>query len=154
MGIELALGVVSLVVGVVSGVQQANLANQAADAQKAANATSAAQTQVNSQEELRQRVREERIRRAQIIQASTNQGTTGSSGEGGALSSLDTNFGTLVSQSEGQSNTNSIINAYNQRATDLTNQSNILKSLTGTVQTGIDTFGTIFNNSTKNKNIF
>lgn len=144
MGVELVLGVLSLAVGVVGGIAQAGAAQQAVNAQKESNAIAAAQTTTNSIENTRQRVREERVRRAQIIAAAENQGTTASSGESGALGSLGSNFGTLVSNAAGNSNANSGINASNQKAADATAQSNMIGSMTNLAQSSIKTFGTIF----------
>lgn len=46
----------------------------------------------DSAQERRQQIREERVRRAQILQSASNTGVAGSSGETGALGSLNTNL--------------------------------------------------------------
>lgn len=154
MGIEIALGLISLAVGVVGGVAQMNAANDTAAAQKKANDVTNAQQAVNSIEDQRQRVREDRVRRAQIIAQSDAQGTVGSSGEAGALGALDTSFGTLVAQSKGQSNSNAAINKWNQAAADASAQGNTYKALTNLATDSIDTFGTIFKPKSNGSSIF
>lgn len=144
ISIGIIVSVASLAVGVVGAVASNNASNQAAAAQTEANKVSAAQSTINSQEDVRQKVREERIRRAQIISAATSQGSDASSGEGGAIGSLETNFGTLTSASQGQSNSNSFINRFNQEATDASERGNTIKSMTNLVQNSLDTFGSIF----------
>lgn len=144
ISIGIIVSVASLAVGVVGGVAAQNSANQAAAAQQEANKVQAAQTQITSQEDVRQKVREERIRRAQIISASTSQGSDASSGEAGAIGSLETNFGNMVSQSQSQSNSNTFINRYNQEATDASESGNTIKAMTTLTQNSLDTFGSIF----------
>jgi hypothetical protein len=46
--------------------------------------------------ERRQQIREERVKRARVMQASQNTGVAGGSGEAGALSSLSTQLGSNV----------------------------------------------------------
>lgn len=146
MGVNVILGAISLAVGVIGGVAQAGAAAEAPNAQREANAIQGAQTKTNSLEERRQRVREERVRRAQIIAASEAQGTSGSSGEAGATSSLNTNFGNMISQSSGNSLANTGINAQNQRSADATARGNTIGAFTNLAQNSISTFGTIFDN--------
>lgn len=73
--------------------RQAQLRAQAE--QRAANASEAAK-------ERRQQIREERIRRARILQSSENTGVAGSSGEFGALGSLATQLNANLGDSAGR----------------------------------------------------
>lgn len=132
MGLELVFGVAALAVGVISGLNQMESAKQttiatqqasqaykeAAVAQKEANQITQAQQQIISVEDRRQRVREERLRRNTILQASKNTTGGGNSGESGAVSALGANMGTLVAQSRSQTKANLGVSEYNQKALD------------------------------------
>jgi len=144
MGLELIIGAVSAITGIVGGVTQAGAAKRAANAQKEANNIQAAQTQVQSTESRRQKIREQRIRRAQIIAASENAGTTASSGQVGAVGALSTNLAGLVGSSLGESRANAGINKFNQKSADATAQSNMIGAWTNTIQSGLSGFQTIF----------
>lgn len=122
MGVELILGAASLAVNLISTVSAASQRKQSAKAQKESNNISIAQSKVNSYEERRQRLREERVRRAAMEQGSQNSGTSGSSGESGGISALGSNFGTLLSQQLGQTKANEGINKWNQKAIDFENK--------------------------------
>lgn len=102
-----------------------NEQEKAQQEQKAVNQAQAAQ-------ERRAQIREERIRRARIMQSSVNTGTVGSSGEAGALSSLSTQLGTNVGMNLGQINAANNISAFNQRAADfeMSAQDNLFKANT------------------------
>lgn len=158
MGIELVLAGVSAVAGIFSAFAQADAqsraagaAAQAADAQREARSIEAAQNQIGGAQSRRERIREERIRRARIIAAAQNQGASGSSGESGAVSSLRTNLSTLISNSRGESRAAAGINANMQRAADFTAQSNLFQqqgqtsaAFFNTIQQGISGFNSIF----------
>ncbi len=144
MGIETIIAGLSAVVGVIGGIAQANATSSAAAAQKEANAIEGAQNAVASTNSRRERVREQRIRRAQILAASENQGVTGSSGQIGAVGALSTNLATMVSTSLGESKANAGINKNLQAAADFTSQANMIGAWTDTIQTGLGGFKSIF----------
>lgn len=144
MGIELVLAGVSAVVGVVGGIASASAASRAAAAEKEANAISGAQQEVTARESRRQRVREERIRRAQILAGAENTGTSGSSGQVGAVGALSSNLGGIFAQSQGESAANRGINANLQRAADFTSKANTISTLTNSIQQGFSGFASIF----------
>lgn len=77
--------------------------------EKAANAAQMAQDR-------RQTIREERIRRAKIIQASENTGVGESSGLMGATGSLQTQLGTNIGFSRGMEEIGGRISSFNQNA--------------------------------------
>ncbi len=132
MGLEIILGVAALAVGVISGVNQMNAAAQttaatqqasqqyakAAEAQKEVAQIQQATQQTVAVEDRRQRVREERLRRNAILQASKNTTGGGNSGESGAVSALGANLGTLVAQSRTQTKSNLGVTEYQQKALD------------------------------------
>lgn len=70
-----------------------------AEAQAEANNISTAQAQNQQAAERRRAAREERIRRAQIVQGSENAGVGGSSGALGAQGVVGTNLGDVIAQS-------------------------------------------------------
>lgn len=144
MGIDVVLAGLSAVVGVIGGVMQANATADAANAQRESNAVQAAQTEVQGIESRRQRIREQRVRRAQIIAASENQGVSASSGAVGAVGALSTNLAGLIGNSLGESRANAGINRSNQRAADATASANMIGAWTNTIQQGIGGFASIF----------
>lgn len=144
MGIEVIAGVLSAVVGVIGGIAQANATSAAAAQQKEANNIAGAQNKVDSLEQRRARVREERIRRAMIISSSENAGTSKSSGEMGATGALNSNLAAMVSSSLGQSSSNSGINKRQQSAADFTANANAIGAWTNTLQQGITGFASVF----------
>lgn len=146
MGIEvgLILGGLSALVSVVGGIASANAASQAAGAQKEARAIGAAQTQVQQKESLRQKVREQRIRKAQILAASENAGTNASSGQIGAIGALSTNLAGMLGLSLGESRANDGINKQNQKAADFMQQADTIGAWTDAIKAGIGGFKTVF----------
>jgi len=149
MGIQLILGGLSAIVGVIGGIAQASATASAAAAEKEAREISGAQQETVALESRRQKVREARIRRAQIIAASENTGTTGSSGQVGAVGALSSNLAGLVSSSLGESKANRAINSNLQRAADFTSAGNAFGAWTNTIQAGIGGFQTIFDRKDK-----
>ncbi len=81
--------VTSAAYGISQNIRQRKAQEQAKNVQKANNF----QAQM---EERRKQVREERIRRARIVQASENTGVQGSSGEAGALGGMSTQLGVNI----------------------------------------------------------
>lgn len=159
MGLEIGLGIASLALGVISGVNQMNAAAQttkatnkavakekeAVAAQKEANSIQLAQTRISALEDRRQRIREERVRRAQILTASENSGTSGSSGESGAISALGTNLGVLVGFQRGNSAANAGINKKQQEALDLKTESSAIIARARAAAGEADAFSSFLN---------
>ena len=144
MGIELILGAASLAVGVISSASASADRKKAAAAQKQVNNITNAQQKVNSFEDRRQRLREERMRRASMEQGSQNTGTSGSSGEGGGLSALSTNFQTLLSQQAGMTKANEGINKWNQKAVDFETKARETLAWGDVFSEGLNTAGNLF----------
>ncbi len=145
MGIEVILGAAALAVGLISTGVSVNAANQSAAAQKESQNISLGQSQVTARENRRQLLREERIRRARILQGSENSGGSGSSGETGALGAINTNVSGQIAASTGESKANTGINIQNQKATDFDNQARQALQWGEVFQGGITSFGNIFN---------
>lgn len=100
----IALGIASLVVGVAGSVDQRKQAKAGLEIQEEQLATQKAGEQTRLKESRRQQLREERVRKAQILQAAENTGVGGSSGEATAISNLASrvagNFATQTGQGE------------------------------------------------------
>jgi hypothetical protein len=122
MGIEVAIGVAlaaaSAVGGVMQASAQASAAKKSARAQREAIDIETASQQISDRESRRQAIREERVRRAQVLQASETSGVTNSSGSLGATSSLGTSLGSAVGFQSGQTKAAMGIGAANQRLVD------------------------------------
>lgn len=136
MGLEAAL-IATIVATTAYSIQQQQEARgeqkKAAKEQGAANAERAAA-------ERRQQIREERIRRAQIEQASANTGTIASSGSMGAAGGLSTtlasNLGFNLSQISHANN----ISAFSQNAASAMGKAQTAEQL-GSLTTSIFTMG-------------
>ncbi len=116
----------------VQGVDDRNKANEAANRardeqtkiageQKASNAAAA-------MAERRQQVREERIKRARVLQMSNNSGTVNSSGESGALGVLDTNLDVGIGRNLGAIATAERTGQFSQNAADQMGRADNLRS--------------------------
>ena len=152
MGIELAIGAAALALGAVStGVNVAAAGSAASDRKKAfdaetkSNNVQIAQAQINSSYDRRARIREDRVRQAQIAQGSENGGTAGSSAEAGALGSLRSNFDALGAQSSGQSKANVGLNRYNQEAAQYDQNARNTLAWNDVFQSGVKTAQNVFN---------
>ena len=159
MGIEVAFGVAALAVGLISGANQMRSAGEtraatnnavaadkkAAEAQKETNRIIQAATKNNSLEQRRQKIREERLRRAQLLQAGENTNGGGSSGESGAISSLSANLAGQVagSRSEGRANTG--VNKYQQKSLDYQIQSRSIMANAAADAAEADAFSSFLN---------
>lgn len=158
MGLELILGGVGALVGIFGAIGQMNAASEAAAAQREAagqqreaRAIEGAANQNSATDSRRQRVREARIRRAQIIAASENAGTSKSSGQVGAVGALSTNLAGMLGTSLGESAAAQGINDKNQSAADFIGKANqaqangaAIGAWTGAIQQGIGGFASIF----------
>lgn len=92
---------------------------QAAEEQRKVRAEQKAQLASEAANERRQQIREERVRRAQVIQASENTGVAGSSGEMGAVGNLATQLGTNIGFNVGSIARANRISEASQNAADL-----------------------------------
>jgi hypothetical protein len=144
MGLEIILGAAALAVGLVSTGVSVNAANQSAAAQKEAQNITLGQSKVRAQEDRRQLLREERIRRARILQSSNNAGVSNSSGEIGAMGAITTNVDSQVASARGESLANTGINKQNQKAMDFDNKAKQALQWGEVFQGGINTFANIF----------
>lgn len=91
-------------------------ASNAASDRKKAQKVGQAEQEAKSSEQRRQQIREERVRRATIMQSSENTGVTSSSGQLGAISALGTQVGGNISSLSRQTESASAIGSLNQSA--------------------------------------
>jgi len=91
----------------------------AASSRKKAGKVSQAEQDAKANEGRRQQIREERVRRASIMQSSENTGVAASSGELGSLSALGSQVGGNVSSINQQQSSANAITGYNQSAANL-----------------------------------
>lgn len=116
---SLAIGAFSTVKSQQQAKKAAAAQRNAARAQQASSAEQQANQRAQQEAERRQQVRENRIKAAQIMQSSENTGTSGSSGEAGAVSSLNTQMNTNLGAISGAAMHTNAASAYNQQASDL-----------------------------------
>lgn len=143
MGLDLVFGALSLAVGVVNTANASANAKKSAAAQRESNNIAIAQGQIEARENRRQLLREERLRRARLMQGAQNTGTAGSSGETGALSAIGTNVAGILSAQAGQEKANVGINKWNQRASDYDMKAREAIAWGDVFQSGIKTFGSM-----------
>lgn len=94
----------------------ANIASREAQARIAAEQK--AQNSTESARERRQQIREERVRRARIMQAAANTGTSESSGEFGALGGLATQLGSNIGMNLGKLQSATNLSIFGQELAD------------------------------------
>jgi hypothetical protein len=98
--------------------EQEHQMQMAAEEQRQARSVSEAEKAQQAAIEQRQQIREERVRRARIIQSATNSGTLVSSGVSGATGSLSTQLGANLGANMGSLMRGGEISAFNQKAAD------------------------------------
>lgn len=148
MGIEVLVGVAlaaaSAVTGLATANAQADAAKEAAEARKESQEIQTATGQIENRENRRQAVRDERIRRAKILQGAETSGVGSSSGAIGAASGLNTSLGNAVAfQRTGERAAQGIGQA-NQRAIDADTRGQIAGARGAFFQSIIGGFGSIF----------
>ena len=132
MGIEvialggLALGATAMQMQAAENAEDAQY--EAAQEQKKVNAATRAQNEAAAMQERRRQLREERIKRARVLAASSASGTVGSSGESGAVGSLSTTLASNLGFNKGALNTASDISLFSQNAADFMSQANKLNA--------------------------
>jgi hypothetical protein len=114
-----AVGAIGGIYGQQRAASAQKKASRRAEAErKEATAISQANEQSRMINERRRAVREERVRRARILQSAENTGVSGSSGVASAGSNLSVNLGGVISQSQGTNLASQGISAANQRGAD------------------------------------
>lgn len=105
---------------------------QSGQRQKAANKAQQKQADARAAAERRRMVREERIRRSQVINASTQTGGQGSSGEFGALAGITSQTGANLAQSYQQQTLSQSASKYLQGAANFNTLGNVASTVGST----------------------
>lgn len=127
MGLEVIASIVAITATAASIQQQ----GQAAKAQKKMRNEEKARNTAQQMAERRQQVREERIKRARVMQASENTGTAGSSGEIGAVSSIGSQLGANLGFNQSMIESGNRISGYAQQAANAQTNASVFNSIAG-----------------------
>ena len=119
---SIGLGVASYSANKSAGKKANALQEQAMGEQQKARSEEGALNAQRAAQERRQQVREERVARGKMLQASENTGTSGSSGESGAVAGLATQLGANIGFNLGQIQGANAISIFNQNAANLQGQ--------------------------------
>lgn len=134
MGIE-TVGLVVAAVGAAAtaygATEQRRAGKKRASAEKEAREISAAQQKQEEAEKRRQAIREQRVRQAQIEQAASNAGSSGSSGELGAISGTQTVTGANIAFGQSTALAAQGISTQMQKAADASLQGQIAGGIAG-----------------------
>lgn len=159
-GVAAAAAVGGLATSVIGQQQARRAAGESRRAQESAQSEQRAANAQAAAEDRRRQVREERVRRARIIQASVNTGTASSSGEAGALGALSTNLsGGLGASVGGEARAGRIggflqqsanAQAGIQRGQNTAALGNQIYGLGSTIFSAAGGFGTMFGSNTPN----
>ena len=118
MGFATVAAIAALVVSAGSAYMSHKARKKAMSQREKASRTASAENEVRRRGAIRAQVRQERIRRAQILQQSANTGVTGSSGELGGISSLGSQTSFNTSSTRRRSNSMIGENNYLQNANE------------------------------------
>lgn len=145
-GLEIA-AYAALAVSTVSAVKQVQGQQEAAREGKKGQREQEAMNAARAAQERRQQIREERIRRARILQSSENTGVSESSGQIGAEGSLATQLSGNVGFNRGQIRSAGMISDFQQNAQDAIDQANLwgqVGQLSGSIFGAAGGFNTVF----------
>lgn len=117
MGIE-TLALIALTASIGTTAYSIDQNRRAANSQKDARNQQIAQNAAERMNAQRQQIREERVKRARILQSAENTGTTGSSGAEGAVGGLATQLDTNIGISLGRQQSADLISGFQQSASD------------------------------------
>ena len=129
------------VVGTIGGVVNNNRARKE---QQAAKDQQNAQNKQQELEARRKQIREERVKRARILQSAENTGTAGSSGEAGAIGGMATQLGSNIGQGLAAVDAANNISAFQQNAADANNAAQMWTTFGQLAPTAIKVGSSIF----------
>lgn len=118
MGILTALAVGTAAVTVDSAEKQRKAASQSRTAQMKIQSEQRAANAGEAASERRRQIREERVRRARVLQSAENTGMAESSGELGALGAISTNLSSNIGTNLGKLQTAENISIFSQDVAD------------------------------------
>lgn len=124
---------------------QKKAASDAKEEERKAKRTAAAEQSAQQAEKTRAQIREERVRRAQIMQSSENTGVTASSGAIGSSGALSTQTGANLASMTRQANSANAITTFNQNAAYALAEGQAKSDMWGNIgqvtTSGLDLFG-------------
>jgi hypothetical protein len=155
MGLETAtLAAISAGTTAVATAYSIDQNQRARSAQKEAQKVQAASNKAAQMEERRQQIREERVRRARILQAGENSGTSLSSGEAGALGGLSTNLSSNMSANFNKINSSQQLSGFAQDVADASNNAKTAMFASSLAGAAVDMSGSIFKTPSKSSDPF
>lgn len=144
MGIEIAIAVAAVATAGVTAYEQRQQQKSAEKKQKEARAVSQAEKAAQQTAQTRQQIRDERIRRAQILQQSQNTGVAASSGALGSTGALQTSVGSNIAAASRQANSYSAISNLEQGAADNLSRASEIGAIGGFVGSAISIGGAAY----------
>lgn len=144
MGVEAWIAGISAIVGAGASYESSRKQKQASKDQKEAEMIARNEQRAQDTLSRRAQIREERIRRAQIMQSAQNMGAGGSSGEMGSISSLSASIGANLSNISRGARTADHISYFQQSAQDNIDSANNSLAIGNTIQSwlsgGLDAY--------------
>jgi hypothetical protein len=138
------LAIAAVAVGGATSYQSQQQAKSAAKKQKEAGKVSAAEQAAQQTAQTRAQIREERVRRAQILQSSENTGVSGSSGALGSIGALQTSIGSNLASASRQANSAQAITGLTQKAADYEAKARETQAIGGLAVKGLQIGGDLF----------
>ena len=135
MGAGAAAIAVSVVGGAIAHEESRKSASQAKEGRKLARRGEAAAENEN----IRQQIREERVKRAQLMAAAESSGASGASSESGALSAMRSTVGSNIAFSKGQTVVADAVSKSMQQAADSATRSQSIQGFTNLASSSIIT---------------
>lgn len=144
----MAYGAIAAVAAVVisgaSAYESSRQAKSAAKKEKEAGKVAAAEQAAQQTAQTRAQIREERVRRAQILQSSENTGVTGSSGALGSTGALQTTVGANLASASRQTNAANAITGLQQKAADFRSQAAQTQAIGSFASSAVSAGGSIY----------
>lgn len=140
MGLVTTLAVASLAVAAIGTAASIQQGNEAASAAKKGRQTAQAQSAINQQNSIRDQVRAQRVKTAQVAQASSDTGVTASSGQIGAASVLSSQAGSNVGNISGAGITTSALSKDSQDAATAQGKQALFGQVAGLGAAGFNIF--------------
>lgn len=144
--ISTIIAAASLAIGAASAVASHQQGKKAARAQAAAGREQKAAAAQQAAQERRQQIREERVRRARILQSGENTGTAGSSVEAGAIGGMGTGLSSNIGFNLGQITSASRVGDLLQTAANYNTRSQGYAALSSFATSNAGTLGRIAGN--------
>ncbi len=146
-GVGEAIMAIGAAAGVASDIDASNKQHAAARDQKDEQAMARNKQSAEDAQTRRAAIREERVRRAQIMQSAANAGAAGSSGEGNSISNLSASIGANLSGVAGGAQTASQMSFMDNQAQNNLDSANASLAVGSTISGLANTAATAYNNA-------